>query len=121
MKHWMLRISTFLLIIGLFVGCTSPENNIEGTNGQNVEEEVQNNNEVLSSENENNEEIVTILISKDHGDEIIADKEIEIEEGAILMDVLKENFSIEEDNGFVTSIEGEEQDIDANKFWLYTA
>jgi len=35
------------------------------------------------------------------------------------MDVLKENFDVEEDNGFVTAIDGVEQDVNAQIGWMY--
>lgn len=62
---------------------------------------------------------VTISIAVD-GEEIEdGSKTIEIESGAILLDVLKENYEIVEENGFITSINGHQQDEDAGKYWLF--
>ena len=36
-----------------------------------------------------------------------------------LLDVLKENFAVEESDGFITSIEGIEQDVDEKIGWIY--
>lgn len=43
----------------------------------------------------------------------------EVEAGSVLLDIMKENFDIEETDGFITSINGEEQDTEAGKYWLY--
>ena len=39
-------------------------------------------------------------------------KEVSVKEDAVLYDVLKDNYNIEDTKGFITSIE--------NKYWLYT-
>ena len=44
---------------------------------------------------------------------------IEVEEGAILLDVMKEHFDIEEKDGFISAINGHEQNADENRWWLY--
>lgn len=41
-------------------------------------------------------------------------------EGEKLLDVMKRNLEVEEKDGFITSIEGHNQDEDSNKYWLYT-
>ncbi|KAF1295566.1 hypothetical protein BAU15_03205 [Enterococcus sp. JM4C] len=41
-------------------------------------------------------------------------------EGANLLDTLKSNFTIEETDGFITSIDGDAQDEAAGKYWLFT-
>lgn len=43
----------------------------------------------------------------------------EVEEGSLLLDVMKENFEIEETDGFITSINGHAQDDEAGKYWLF--
>lgn len=62
---------------------------------------------------------VTISIAVDGKEIEDGSKTIEIESGAILLDVLKENYEIVEENGFITSINGHEQDEDAGKYWLF--
>ena len=37
-----------------------------------------------------------------------------------LFDAMSENFDIKDDNGFITSIDGKEQDKAANKYWTFT-
>lgn len=43
----------------------------------------------------------------------------EVEEGALLLDVMKENFEVEESDLFITSINGVAQDTEAGKYWLF--
>lgn len=47
-------------------------------------------------------------------------KEVSVKEDAVLYDVLKDNYNIEDTKGFITSIDGHKQDEKANKYWLYT-
>lgn len=60
----------------------------------------------------------TITIVSDK--EIIAEKEVEFEDGDVLQDVMKDNFSIVEESGFVTSIEDLKQSEEENKWWVFT-
>ncbi|CZR08920.1 protein of unknown function [Trichococcus flocculiformis] len=62
---------------------------------------------------------VTIHVSVD-GEEIEGGtKEVEVEPGAILLDVMKENYEIVEKDTFIESINGHEQDVEASKYWLF--
>src|SRR5699024_2166828 len=67
----------------------------------------------------NEEEQVSITISEDDGEEVRAEEKVDVEEGAILMDVLDENFDIEEDDGCITAIDGIENDEEEGKYWKY--
>lgn len=107
MNKWMFRISSIILIIGLLFGCSATDSNGNQTK----------NNSTNSSEKQ--EEIVVIVISKDEGEEVITEKEVAIEKGAILMDVMKENFDLEEEGGFITSIDGIAPEEDEKKDWMY--
>src|SRR5690625_4508912 len=101
MRKWMLRFGSLLLAISLLVGCTSGDNNGgQAVNNNNQQETNENN-----LETSQNEDIILITISIDDGEEIVTEKEVPVEDGAILMDVMKENFDIEEDGGFINSIE----------------
>ncbi|MBM7569788.1 DUF4430 domain-containing protein [Aquibacillus albus] len=107
MKKCWLRSISFILLLGFIIGCSQQDST-----------PIDEDQTEQAAQTENEEEVV-IIISQDHGAEVIAEKEISIEEGAILMDVMKENFEIEEADGFITSIEGVSQDADAGKYWLY--
>lgn len=114
MNKWFVRLASLLVVIGLLVGCASDTNNQNATNSNQTE---QNQNEANSSEE--NEEVVVVTISKNHNEEIVTEKEVTIEEGAILIDVMKENFDIEEEGGFISSVEGIEQDLEAQMSWMF--
>ncbi|MFD2045896.1 DUF4430 domain-containing protein [Ornithinibacillus salinisoli] len=103
MSKWVLRIATLLFVLGFVAGCGNE--NPSGDNGDaNVAD---------------GEESVEILISKDEGAEVITKEEISIEEGDILMEVMKEHFDVEEDGGFITSIEGISPEEGEQKAWMY--
>ena len=53
--------------------------------------------------------------------EAVADlsKEVTAEEGMYLLDVMEDTYDIEETDGFISSIEGYEQDEAENRYWLY--
>lgn len=63
---------------------------------------------------------ITIIVSEEEADELYSEKEVTIEEDAILMDVMKENYDIEEDDGFITAIDGISPEEDEQKAWIYS-
>lgn len=46
-------------------------------------------------------------------------KTVTVEEGDSVMDVLEDNFTVEENDGFVTSIDGVGQDTTKGIYWMY--
>lgn len=46
-------------------------------------------------------------------------KELEVESGLTLMEVMKNHYEIEEDGGFLQAIEGYEQSEEENLWWVY--
>lgn len=71
-----------------------------------------------TSMSEATEQQATITIQEDGKD--ISSKTIEFKDGESVYDALKNNFSIEDKDGFITKIDGKEQDQSANKYWMYT-
>ncbi|WP_010095960.1 hypothetical protein [Ornithinibacillus scapharcae] len=65
-------------------------------------------NETSSNENTEQQEeaSITVVLSKNKEAEILEEREVEIEEGDILLDVMKENFDVEEEGGFINTLEG---------------
>ncbi|PAF40746.1 hypothetical protein CHH69_01455 [Terribacillus saccharophilus] len=94
-------LSALLLAAGILAGCGTAE---QPQQNQQAEQQT--------------EQQVTVTLSED-GEEI-SSKEVSFEEGDNLLDVMKENFEIEEDGGFITAIDGHAQDANANKYWLFT-
>ncbi|MFD3446741.1 DUF4430 domain-containing protein [Microbacteriaceae bacterium 4G12] len=61
---------------------------------------------------------ITVQIVTDGGKTVVADKKINIKDENLLT-IMKENFKIVENKGFVTSIENINQDDAAKKYWLF--
>lgn len=108
MKKWLLLFFASITL----AACGTTET--DGTDTSSVAESV------ASSVQENPETIsVTISVAVD-GEEIEeGNKALEVEPGAILLDVVKENYEVVEEDGFITSINGHEQDTEAGKYWLF--
>ncbi|MRH42360.1 DUF4430 domain-containing protein [Aquibacillus halophilus] len=110
MKKFYLSILSLLFTVMVLSGCGQEDSNAD-QNETNQSEQ--------AGETENQEKVV-ITISQDKGEEVITEEEISFEEGAVLMDVMVENFEVEgADQGFITSIEGIGQNEEEGKYWLY--
>lgn len=107
MKKWLVSIFTVVSTLFLLIGCSN--DSVNTTQEENANQETE---EVQEAE-------ILVTISKDDGKEILSEKEIQIEENEILMDVMKENFDIEEDGGFITAIDGVEPEEGEQKAWMY--
>lgn len=105
MKKALHMLSALLLTAGILAGCGTTE-------------QPQQNQQAEQQTEQQTEQQVTVTLSED-GEEI-SSKEVRFEKGDILLDVMKENFEIVEDGGFITSIDGHAQDANANKYWLFT-
>ncbi len=117
MNKWLLRFATVLLLIGIMAGCSS---GADSSDTSSKDESAQTGKQTGDQNNsEQSEDVVVITISKDDGEEVIDEKEVPIEADAILMDILKENFDVEEDQGFITSVEGIAPKEDEEKAWMY--
>lgn len=102
MSAWLALLSALFI-----VGCSTNEQNSADTN------------EATTQTSQKQEEIaVTVEIEKE--DETIDEKEIETTTDETLMQVMQDNFSIEEDGGMITAIGDVEQDEDENMYWTYT-
>lgn len=115
MSKWLLRLLSVLVVFGLLTGCASDDTNEEATTTNESSEEA----ESGQQSEEVSEDSVRITITKDKEAEFIHEKEIEIEEGDILMDVMKENFYVEEEDNFITSIERVAPKEDEKKAWMF--
>src|SRR5699024_6972650 len=102
MKKWLKLLSPLIVIVFILIGCSDDAGNTNKGEETNNKTETEDNN---TKSEENEEEQVSITISEDDGEEVHAEEKVDVEEGAILMDVLDENFDIEEDDGFITAIE----------------
>ena len=115
MRKWLKYFGVMLLAIALLAGCSN----------SNTEEDANSNTTVSTNESSGaDEELadneVRLTVTIDNGTENVTEEVVEVEEGAILLDVLKDTFYVEEDNGFITSIERVSDDADEGKFWMYS-
>ncbi|MFC4387694.1 DUF4430 domain-containing protein [Gracilibacillus marinus] len=61
----------------------------------------------------------TIILSLDNNSEVIEELDVSFEPPMKLLTLLENNTEIIEEDGLITSINGHEQNIEENKFWLY--
>ena len=47
-------------------------------------------------------------------------KEVTFKKGETLLTILKQNFEVEENDGFITSLEGHSQDEKNQTYWMFT-
>ncbi|WP_440897547.1 DUF4430 domain-containing protein [Amphibacillus sp. Q70] len=104
MKFFKLVLS-LMLSTGILLGCGSAD--LDNNEGQTEQSEVQG----LQ---------VELVISQENGEEILAQEELEIEEGLTLMEVMQENFEVEEEDGFISAINGIQAEDGEPYAWLYT-
>src|SRR5699024_6011890 len=100
MKHIWMKISTMLIAVALLVGRA-------------------NNNEAENEAEGAIDASISTTISEEEGEEIISEDDWDIEEGDLLMGVLKDHYDIEEDEGFIEAIEGVSPEKDEEKAWMY--
>lgn len=117
MNKWLLKMASFLLVAGLLMGCGSDKDNDSANNTNQIETKTTESNS--PGENIGDVDKVTITLSIDDT-EYIDELESPIEEGDILMDVLKETFTVEEEGGFINSIQGVGPEEDEKKAWIFT-
>lgn len=101
MKKIISVLFVFMSIITLS-GCQSPSSTTSSTTNVS-EEKIQN---------------VTVSLSKD-GKEFES-KDISAKQGQTLMDIMKDNFEIEQEDGFITAINDVKQDTQNSKYWMFT-
>ncbi len=124
MKKWSQYLLVLMAAIGLFftTGCAQTEES--PADEQKQEEPKQEESAATETEEpaatesgEAETEQVEIQVVSDDG-ETVSEKAIEAN-GDNLLAIMKENFEIEEKDGFIQSIEGKAQSEADNKFWVY--
>ena len=111
MKKWLLLLSASFILTACGEQTTETSTDTTSQETSSVIEDA------------STEDVVTVevTISVTEDGELIENGEqvVEVEEGALLLDVMKENFEIEETDTFINAINGVEQDATANKWWLF--
>lgn len=111
MKKWLLLLSASFILTAC--GEQTTETSTDTTS--------QETSSVIEDASTEDAVTVEVTISVTEDGELIENGEqvVEVEEGALLLDVMKENFEIEETDTFINAINGVEQDANANKWWLF--
>jgi len=108
----MKKLVGLTLLLVALTGCASTEHDTKKESSMTEESS-----EVLVSSEKQEDSVVVAL--KEDGEKI-STKEIIIKDGALLGDVMADNFDIEEENGMIISIDGKKQDNKEQKYWIYT-
>ncbi|MCA0970304.1 DUF4430 domain-containing protein [Halobacillus litoralis] len=72
-----------------------------------------------SGQTEAKQEVAATIILN-NGEEELANKEVTVETGTTLMEVMKENFEVEESDGFINGLEGISMNEEEKMAWMYT-
>lgn len=105
MKKMYSVLFAISLALTLLTGC--------GTDAQSGQAE--------GDQSEQKQEIsATIILTKHDGEEKVANKEVSVESGTTLMEVMKSHFDIEESSGFINGINGISMDEEKKMAWIYT-
>lgn len=105
-KVWFLTLAVFL---GACSTTTAPENNSANT--------------ATTAETTDSaaKEQLAVTVNVVVEDEAVPEltKDLKVEPGSSVMDVMEENYEIEETDGFLSAIEGYEQSKEDNEWWMY--
>lgn len=101
-------IYSFLLTSFLVIGVSCGTNNTPTTTST-----------AISTTESQLENEVKVTLSLVEDEKEIGSKEISVSEDESVLDILKEQYEVKDDGGFVTAIDGIEQDADNNKYWMY--
>lgn len=106
-RKWFLLMSAGLVLASCGTETEAPE---ETGTDDDVEEV-----------NDTAEEEVTATFEVAIDGETLSDltQEVTVPVGTVAMDVMHEYYDIEDDGGFITAIDGNEQDLEAERYWLY--
>ncbi|MER2173096.1 MAG: DUF4430 domain-containing protein [Carnobacterium sp.] len=62
---------------------------------------------------------IDIALEQDGKEVATATKKLEVSEGTTVLEALKKEYEVVEEDGFIASIEGMKQDKEAGKYWMY--
>lgn len=106
------KIGFLLAIVLTLTACTDTNQTTVNESSELVPSEV----EVAATE-----QYSTSIVIQEEG-KVLSNisKEIKVEEGQNLLEIMKENYEVTAKDGFISVIEGYEQDEKEGKYWLYT-
>lgn len=65
-------------------------------------------------------ETVKVAVALQEDGKDFDSKDVEVEKDTTIYDLMVKNFDAKDEGGFITSIDGKEQDKDKNIYWTYT-
>src|SRR5690625_1902091 len=95
-------IVSIIFKFSILAGCGDQNNGNRNKNeNHNANNDVNNTSDVENNETEQNENeaVIVVTLSKDDGEETISEEEIAIDEGDILLDVMTEHYDVEQEDG----------------------
>jgi len=127
MKKGLLRKLFLLMSTSMLLAACGTDTSEEPAQTEDVEttevEEVPESEETAEDAQDPQEESETVTANFDIviDGEAVADlsQEVTVSEGTYLLDAMHDTYDIEEEGGFISTIEGYEQDEDAGRYWLY--
>lgn len=112
-SRWMMLLVAAMIV----TGCTEDTQNTDPTNNEVITETVDQ--EATTSAADTQEVTASIKILIDGKLQTDLSQEVGVPEGTTLMEVMTENYEIVHENSFITEINSHQQDLEANRFWLY--
>jgi len=123
LRKLLLLMSTSMLLAACGTDTTEEPAQTEDAETTEVEEvpESEEAAEDATEEAETNSEEVTVNFDIVIDGEAVADlsQEVTVSEGTYLLDAMHNTYDVEEEGGFISAIEGYEQDDNAGRYWLY--
>lgn len=108
----------YLSLLGLLlVGCSDTAT-VEESPAEMQEEATEAVEDVEGGEVEEITAEVSVVVDGEEQEDL--SQSLEVTENTILLDAMDEVYDLEGEDGFITAIEGHEQDPDNNKYWLYS-
>ncbi|EUJ27425.1 hypothetical protein MFLO_13218 [Listeria floridensis FSL S10-1187] len=89
----------FLLLFVVLSACSAPQKEVSSDKSSDIS--------------------VMINVTKNNGKEEVKTKKVKAKSGSTLYQMMKANFEIKDDDGFITSIEGVSQNQAKNLYWMY--
>lgn len=125
MKKWLGLLITIFVLSGCQTNSQIEETTVEETTHQatTVADSTETKETTIANTKESQDasEEITIGITIKDDEEIISEKkDIETSTDQPLLEVMKEHFDLEEEDAFITSIEGHAQNEKENRWWMFT-
>lgn len=116
------KVGLALLVMGTLsiVGCGTNENTSSTSSTKEMKTTISSSKSNESSATTSSESEIDVTIELKKDDQEIAKKIATINESTSLMDALKQEFTVEEEDGFITSIDGIEQNKEESYYWTFT-